>query len=46
VLEEDAPNNIFVDPNRERSRHLLGNLAAAEAGIAPFHPNNCSDELF
>jgi hypothetical protein len=46
VLDEYAADDIFVDRDREGARHVLGNLAAAEARVAALHLDNRSNELF
>jgi len=46
VPDEDAPDHIFIDLDSECSRYLLGNLAAAEAGISPLHLDNHTNEFF
>jgi hypothetical protein len=46
MLDENAPNDIFIDRNREGSRYVLGNLPAAEAGVAPLHLDHRTNELF
>ena len=40
VQDESASDHIFIDLDSESSRYMLGNLAAAEAGIAPLHLGN------
>jgi hypothetical protein len=45
VLDEDAPDDILIDLDTERAGYLLGNLTAAEAGVASFHLDNCLDEF-
>jgi len=46
VLDEYAPDDIFIDRDSERSRYLLGNLPATEASVSPLHLDNRADELF
>jgi hypothetical protein len=46
VLDEYAPDHIFIDLDGERSRNLLGNLPAAEARVSPLHLGNRANELF
>jgi hypothetical protein len=46
VLDEYASDDIFIDLDSESSRYMLGNLAAAEAGIAPLHLDNRANEFF
>jgi hypothetical protein len=46
VLKEYASDDIFIDLDSEGSRYLLGNLAAAEAGISPLHLDNHTNEFF
>jgi len=45
VLDEDAPDDIFICLDRECSGYLLGNLPAAEAGVSPFHLDDCANEF-
>jgi hypothetical protein len=44
-MDEYAADNIFVDRDREGARHVLGNLPAAEAGVAALHLDNRVNEL-
>jgi hypothetical protein len=46
VSDEYAPNDIFVNRDREGARYVLSDLPTAEAGIAPFHLDNRSNQLF
>jgi len=46
VPDEDAPDDIFVDRDRERAGQVLGNLPAAEVGVAALHLDNRVNELF
>jgi hypothetical protein len=46
VSDQYAPNNIFVNHDRERARYVLSGLPAAEARIAPLHLDNRGDQLF
>jgi hypothetical protein len=46
VLDEYAPDNIFIDLDGERSRNLLGKLPAAAAKVSPLHLDNRANELF
>jgi site-specific DNA recombinase len=46
VPDEYAPNDIFINRDREGSRYVLGNLPAAEAGVTPLHLDNRVNELF
>jgi hypothetical protein len=46
VLDEYASDDIFIDLDSECSRYLLGNLAAAEAGVLPFHLDNRANQFF
>jgi hypothetical protein len=37
VLDEDAPDDIFIDFDTESAGDLLGNFPATEAGVSPLH---------
>jgi len=45
VLDENASDDIFIDLDSESSRYLLGNLAAAEAGVSLLHFDNRANEF-
>jgi hypothetical protein len=45
VPDKYASDDIFIDLDSECSRYLLGNLAAAEAGIPPLHLDNRANEF-
>ncbi len=45
VLDEYATHDILIDVDTERARYLLGNLSAAEAGVASFHLEDRVDEV-
>jgi hypothetical protein len=40
VLDEAAPDDIFIDLDTERAGYLLGNFPAAEAEVSPLHLDN------
>jgi hypothetical protein len=46
MSDEFAPDDIFIDIDREVSRYLLGNLAAADGGIAPRQLDNRANAWF
>jgi hypothetical protein len=45
VLDEYPTNDILVDLKAKCVRDLLGNLAAAHAGVASFHLDDRVDEF-
>ncbi len=42
---QNTPDDILVDLDAECACDLLGNLAAAEIRVAPFHLNHRIDQL-
>jgi hypothetical protein len=45
VPDKYASDDIFIDLDSESSLNLLGNLAAAKAGISPLHLDNSANEF-
>ncbi len=45
VSDENTPDDILVELNAEGVRDLLGDLAAAEVRVAPFHLDHRVDQL-
>jgi hypothetical protein len=45
VAYQNAPDDILIDRDAESACDLLGNLAAAEVRVAPFHPDQRIDQL-
>ena len=43
---QNPADHVFVDVDVECQSDLLGNPFAAPGGIAPFHGNDCVDQLF
>jgi hypothetical protein len=46
VLYEDAPDDILIDLDTECTGYLLGNLAAAAAGVSPLHLDDRVNQFF
>jgi len=45
VANQNAPDDILIDLDAECACDLLGNLAAAEVRVAPFHLDYRIDQL-